>query len=420
MAKPSFDLVKSIHCSPCPTYRAHRDEIKFLSSLVELIDPSSLVMKADSAPGSLSTANQHYLLDAEAELTGTATFRRGLLFDYVSASVISNSQAAGDKHQSMHPVIIINRSPKQDSPLDFIGHPVIRHRLSAETPLIASVLESLAKFFVQPPALNLILTGCVATLASCPTRSLEGWMLPISSPDDDDDDSFDQSILSSCTPRNPIIDYDEGDDRRPDTGESGADCLLEVYRQLAEQVAGYRRTITNFDKYLKNVVKQILPDNPLTILEIRAFASIRPPRSPEILRSFRPSSKAVVPAAHPSLPHNEQPFTITTTDSETNGSTYKLVFFDRQQWRTKGTIGSRSTKKRSHQSLLKIDFSDDDSENDEDNAGPDTPTKKTLHGTHLPTVKLTRPSSSPSKNSRADRDAILDRPHIDPDTTSSI
>ncbi|KAH9470109.1 hypothetical protein Pst134EA_007374 [Puccinia striiformis f. sp. tritici] len=503
--KPSFDLVKSIHCSPCPTYRAHRDEIEFLSNLVELIDPSSLVMKADSAPGSLSTAFQHYLLDAEAELTGTATFRRGLLFDYVSASVISSSQAAGDKHQSMHPCNYNQPISKQDSPLDFIDHPVIRHRLSAETPLIASVLESLAKFFVQPPALNLILTGCVATLASCPTRSLEGWMLPISSPDDDDDDSFDQSILSSCTPRNPIIDYDEGDDRsidfavdeyvsthrksrsrrtfessfsRPDTGESGADCLLEVYRQLAEQVAGYRRTITNFDKYLKERRQGLIfvenledaldtltgttPSKSESVIENKeirianpsrqpthntrntSVASIEPPPKPRdssFFSSFFKSSSASSTSKSSSPTNNhsqsQQP-TVRPTDLLTNlyssidssgGRKERSVavqpFSDhyQQTGSIKLTIvpvsTPGSTKKRSHQSLLKIDFSDDDSENDEDNAGPDTPTKKTLHGTHLPTVKLTRPSSSPSKNSRADRDAILDRPHIDPDTTSS-
>lgn len=283
--KPSLDLVKKIHCSPCPTYRAHRDEIEYLSNLIELIAPSNAVMRADSAPGSLSTAFSHYLLDAEAQLTGTATFRRGLLFDYVSASMISiPAEPLGEKRLSSHPFTLKPSIPKNESPLDFIDHPIIRHQLTAEAPIVSSILESLAKFFVQPPALNLILTGCVATLASCPTRSLEGWMLPTTRLEEeagDDDDSFEQSILTCFNPRNPVVDFDEGDDRSVDFAlgeyfgsdrqlrsprktigssiydrsnharDQSADCLLEVYSRLAEQVAGYRETIKGFDKYLK-------------------------------------------------------------------------------------------------------------------------------------------------------------------------
>ncbi|WAR53907.1 hypothetical protein PtB15_3B416 [Puccinia triticina] len=476
--KPSFDLVKSIHCSPCPTYRAHRDEIEFLSNLVELIDPSSMVMKADSVPGSLSTAFQHYLLDAEAELTGTATFRRGLLFDYVSASVIPSSQPAADKRRSMRPSNFTPNQPtsRYESTLDFIDHPVIRHRLSAENPLISSILESLAKFFVQPPALNLILTGCVATLASCPTRSLEGWMLP--TPNPDDDESFDQSILSSCTPRNPIVDYDEGDDRSIDfavdeyvsshrksssrrtfessfsrpQGAGGADCLLEVYRQLAEQVAGYRNTITNFNKYLKErrqglifvenledaldtltgtmpkseaVVdkehRMVSPARPSVQNSTKAPVSPNePPAKPKDSSFFSSFFKSSNPSKSPS-PTASSPRTQAGKPMDSaGGRAHRPVavkpFSDhyQQTGSIKLTIVPVSTPgstKKLQRSLLKIDFSDEEeSDSDSENPGPDTPTKKTLHGSHLPSIKLSQPSRKLRTEDVQDHPAQRDPP----------
>jgi len=456
--KPSFDLVKKIHRSPCPTYRAHRDEIEFLSNLVEMIDPSSMVMKADSAPGSLSTAFQHYLLDAEAELTGTATFRRGLLFDYVSASVIPSSQPVGDKRQSMRTgnLNYTQTISKQESPLDFIDHPVIRHRLSAETPLLSSVLESLAKFFVQPPALNLILTGCVATLASCPTRSLEGWMLPTPNPDDDDDDdSFTQSIFSSCTPRNPTVDYDEGDDRSIDfavdeyvrshrksssrrtfessfsrpQGAEGADCLLEVYRQLAEQVAGYRKTINNFDRYLKErrqglifvenledaldtlttgtmpKSESVVDKEPQTVTSSKQTTrNSTPTNSPEPFSKPKDSSffssffkggansKSFSSTAHNTRAQNTRPSQEGTPGMD-GGRVDRPVAVKpfSEHYQQTGSIQLTivpvstpgSTKKRQG-SLVKLEFSDEETDTDEDNPGPDTPTKKTRDGSHLP------------------------------------
>jgi hypothetical protein len=486
--KPSFDLVKSIHCSPCPTYRAHRDEIEFLSNLVELIDPSSMVMKADSVPGSLSTAFQHYLLDAEAELTGTATFRRGLLFDYVSASVIPSSQPTGDKRQRMRPTNFNHNQPasKHESPLDFIDQPVIRHRLSAETPLISSILESLAKFFVQPPALNLILTGCVATLASCPTRSLEGWMLPIPNPDDDDD-SFDQSVLSSCTPRNPIVDYDEGDDRSIDfavdeyvsshrksssrrtfessfsrpQGASGADCLLEVYRQLAEQVAGYRKTITKFDKYLKerrqglifvenledaldtltgtmSKSEAVVEKDQRTVNPVRqpiqnpkkpSVSPIEPPTKPKDSSFFSSFFKASNPSKSPSptapSPRAQPDRPTDPAGGRGNRSVAVKPFSDhyQQTGSIKLTIvpvsTPGSTKKR-QRSLLKIDFSDEEeTDTDSENPGPDTPTKKTLHGSQLPSVKLSQPSSRKHRTEEAPPDHPVepDSPPLDNEKT---
>lgn len=455
--KPSFDLVKSIHRSPCLTYRAHRDEIEFLSNLVEMIDPSSMLMKADSVPGCLSTAFQHYLLDAEAELTGTATFRRGLLFDYVSASVIPSPQPVADKRQSMRTgnLNYTQTTSKQESPLDFIDHPVIRHRLSAETPLLSSVLESLAKFFVQPPALNLILTGCVATLASCPTRSLEGWMLPTLSPDDDDDDdSFTQSIFSSCTPRNPTVEYDEGDDRSIDfavdeyvrshrksssrrtfessfsrpQGAKGADCLLEVYRQLAEQVAGYRKTINNFDRYLKErrqglIFVENLEDalDTLTTGTIHKSESVIE-KEPQAVSSAKQATRNSTQTNGPesfSKPKDSSFFSSFFKGSA-NPKSFSSTARNTRSQNTRpsqtppGMAGGRvdrpvavkpfsehyqqtgsiqltivpvstpgSTKKRQN-SLVKIEFSDEETDTDEDNLGPDTPTKKTRDGSHLP------------------------------------
>ncbi|MBW0499812.1 hypothetical protein O181_039527 [Austropuccinia psidii MF-1] len=276
--KPSLALAKKMLCSPCPTYQTHRDGLNYLSSMIELIDPSSLVIKVDTVPESLSTGFGHYLLDAEAELTSTATFRRGLLIDYVRASVRPMSETEGERKDSCFSTAhSYNPSvSKRESNLDLIDHPVIRHRLSPDTSLMSSLIESLTKFFLQPPELNLILTGCIATLASCPTRSLEGWMLP--SFTNQQEESYDQLLLLSHSSKDWAIDDDDGDDRSIDfaVGEYASsihktsaisrrttnfstdqkfaqnkgNSVLEVYRQLAEQVVNYRKTINKFDSYL--------------------------------------------------------------------------------------------------------------------------------------------------------------------------
>lgn len=259
--KPALELAEQIQCSPCPTYRSHRDALDYLTSLIEMIDPSGTVMKPDTSEHNpLSTAFGHYLLDAEAELTSTATFRRGLLSDYVSASVV------GPTHEP-------------SSPMEWIDDPVVRHQLAPDGPLLSSLLEALSRFFGQSPELNLILTGCVASLASCPTRSLDAWLLPVLS--NGSGRAWEERVPSQTLER----DVDEGDDRSIDcvvdelvaadvekqadhqrsvsasrsgwlfetkkgVGGDGV-SVLEIYRQLAEQVVGYRRTIEGFERYLQ-------------------------------------------------------------------------------------------------------------------------------------------------------------------------
>ncbi|CAH7667957.1 Retinoic acid induced 16-like protein-domain-containing protein [Phakopsora pachyrhizi] len=281
-SRASFASLSWMRKSPCPTYRSHRAGLDHLASLIELIEPTKSVLKAESTQGYLSTAFGHYLLDAEAELTGTATFRRGLLLDHVSASILPSPGHPRSKIEFLSPN---PGAPPKKSDLELIDDPVIRHRLPADAALLSGLLQSLAKFFVQPPELNLVLTGCVATLASCPTRSLDGWMVPfileIGETEDgqeDENESYVRRLSISRAPYDQAMDdFDEGDDRSIDfaveeysisTHESvvklenestrslnakknNGGSILEVYRQLAEQVAGYRTSITGFDRYLK-------------------------------------------------------------------------------------------------------------------------------------------------------------------------
>ncbi|KAI1315655.1 hypothetical protein EDD11_000548 [Mortierella claussenii] len=56
-------------------------------------------------------------------------------------------------------------------------HPAPMHRLLPSDPLLQILLGLLSHFFAHSVELNLALTGVITSLAVCPYRSLEGWLL---------------------------------------------------------------------------------------------------------------------------------------------------------------------------------------------------------------------------------------------------
>ncbi|EGG08970.1 uncharacterized protein MELLADRAFT_115875 [Melampsora larici-populina 98AG31] len=431
--KPALELADRIQRSPCPTYQTHRDALDYLTSLIQLIEPSGTVMKQDMSQNPMSTAFGHYLLDAETELTNTATFRRGLLSDCVSASIMGASSQSDSLPCISPQTSMYTQGARLDSEMNLIDYPVIRHGLSAEAPLISSLLESLTRFFTQSPELNLILTGCVASLASCPTRSLDGWLLPVLNgiegkmldgesmwvtessklelgQDDGDDRSIDFAVEELAT---SIAEESRRKSAWVSSGEFG-DSVLEIYRQLAEQVASYRKSVPGFDKYLHErrqglVFVENLEDalegdtSPFGATE--EAQAMSPPPPPPIVENA-PATKIATPVTEPkskpkeisffaslfrpangapkkSSPSNRassrQPQTPTaqTPDRATGFQPFS------EHYRQTGSIKLNitpvqtpaSTKK--HQSRKnEWDFSDD-----ETTSGPETPTKKTRNGT---------------------------------------
>ncbi|KAG0333648.1 hypothetical protein BG004_000738 [Podila humilis] len=57
------------------------------------------------------------------------------------------------------------------------SHPVPMHGLLPSDPLLQILLGTLSHFFAHSVELNLALTGVITSLAVCPYRSLEGWLL---------------------------------------------------------------------------------------------------------------------------------------------------------------------------------------------------------------------------------------------------
>ncbi|KAK3808656.1 MAG: Retinoic acid induced 16-like protein-domain-containing protein [Benniella sp.] len=150
------------------------------------------------------------------------------------------------------------------------------HGLLPTDPLLQTLLGSLSHFFAHSVELNLALTGVITSLAVCPCRSLEGWLLFKSSdakPSEDDplgvntDPRFD---LGDSEDEDTLPSYLSRDSRAKDTkpittatdhpsGElAGATPFksfppfFTMLRTLTQQVDYYRSEIYGFDEYLSN------------------------------------------------------------------------------------------------------------------------------------------------------------------------
>ncbi|KAF9921155.1 hypothetical protein FBU30_008857 [Linnemannia zychae] len=156
-------------------------------------------------------------------------------------------------------------------------HPVPMHRLLPSDPLLQILLGTLSHFFAHSVELNLALTGVITSLAICPYRSLEGWLLFKSSdvkrPEidrgtDEDSDSSDSHGLHSIE-----SELDEADSDDEETLPSyltrnitkmGMEFAMPsgppsfksfppfftMLRTLTQQVDYYRSEIDGFDEYL--------------------------------------------------------------------------------------------------------------------------------------------------------------------------
>ncbi|CAK7205674.1 hypothetical protein SEUCBS139899_008453 [Sporothrix eucalyptigena] len=132
------------------------------------------------------------------------------------------------------------------------------HTIRPDDPLLATILDRLETFFVNPVDTNLSTTEAILDLGTCGFVSLEGWVLR-------HPDSYrlnDEASPPSPVEDNPALDGD---------GEAAAAAraasimelcrrspkwtslprLLTVLQTLADQVAVYRQTIPRFDELLQ-------------------------------------------------------------------------------------------------------------------------------------------------------------------------
>ncbi|CAO3570162.1 unnamed protein product [Mortierella alpina] len=164
------------------------------------------------------------------------------------------------------------------------SHPsaVPMHRLMPSDPLLQILLGTLSHFFAHSAELNLALTGVITSLAVCPYRSLEGWLLfrstDVRKPGEEAD-SLEQSAASGqADVRFQLGDSDDeetlpvylsrSNNGKPKSNKStlsisndaedAADPpafksfppFFTMLRTLTQQVDYYRSEIDGFDEYL--------------------------------------------------------------------------------------------------------------------------------------------------------------------------
>ncbi|KAK5816751.1 Retinoic acid induced 16-like protein-domain-containing protein [Linnemannia elongata] len=167
-------------------------------------------------------------------------------------------------------------------------HPVPMHRLLPSDPLLQILLGTLSHFFAHTVELNLALTGVITSLAVCPYRSLEGWLLFKSSdvkmPNEDrgseeDSDSGDSQglhLIDSELDTATLNDSDDEDTLPSYLTRSSKRVAMEfakpsgppsfksfpafftMLRTLTQQVDYYRSEIDGFDEYLADRRRTLL------------------------------------------------------------------------------------------------------------------------------------------------------------------
>ncbi|KAI8149208.1 Retinoic acid induced 16-like protein-domain-containing protein [Fennellomyces sp. T-0311] len=176
------------------------------------------------------------------------------------------------------------QQPQQQQVQTISRSKMFKHRIQSGDPLLKNLLRLLSHFFAQSPELNLVLTGVISALATCPYRSLEGWIAFSESdrttPDDvlvlDATDQLRRASLNSgedvIRAKDIYAKYDttevdedaDDDDRSVDYGAERNSVKMTgptqfksfppfftLFRTLTQQVDYYRSEIENFDRLLQ-------------------------------------------------------------------------------------------------------------------------------------------------------------------------
>lgn len=251
-----------------PSIKSHLDSLDTLLSLVASIDPSYRSARAmGSGSEMMSSGFPNYIQDAETAMASDLGFKRGLSVPASAANETVEVSPQARRRSSLF------GGPPALTARDFAAvKTMLRHKLVPHAKLVGLVLDSLSHFFSHSPDHNLALTAVAASLALCPYRSLEGWMLP---PTKEVSQGNDLAALIGRDRRKAPA-SDDGDDRSVDCEVDAwsrhealfspprsanptsptrdalaeSDSLLAILSALSDSVSHYRNTIPNFDKYL--------------------------------------------------------------------------------------------------------------------------------------------------------------------------
>lgn len=437
---------------PTPSFSSRLDSLNALLSLVGSIDPSYRNARAVGGGSEIvSTGFSNYLRDAEAALASDLGFRRGL-----GAAPELARKAPPLSAQARRRSKLFGATPEL-SPRDFATAKTgYRHQLEPDSPLVSLLLGSLSHFFSHPPDLNLALTGVLGSLALCPYRSLEGWMLV---PSGSNQSELSRLVGRTSPTKGPSSISDDGDDRSIDfsieelgrmdaitspsksytpsplpsrTYKSSAGTLFSILSSLAASVSHYRLTIPNFDRYLSERRDGLMfVDNLADALDMdeeeggNAFAfavkNLEALRAPELVipsggntsTKRKPDSKFgafLSPSHRPSStsqsdafstpPHREtlrrQPSSVSLSVSGTTGGPSSPFA---AHYKQTGSISVKPivVKTPTTKFLYSNDDEDDEDEEGEDlvEGGPETPTKRLspFVSTTTTSTRITTPSS---------------------------
>lgn len=137
--------------------------------------------------------------------------------------------------------------------------------------LLRLLLQHVSTFFTHAPSFNVALTGCVASLAACPTRSLEGWLVA-------------------------------------HPGESQDGTVMELYMSLARSMADLRTTgeVERFEELLSERQESFrFVDNLADALDDDMPAASLPVADPLTLQQQQQPSSSTAPT-HPFAQHYAQ------------------------------------------------------------------------------------------------------------------
>jgi len=303
---PPRELSKDV-----PLINHHAHELDLFFALVATINPYNT---ADI----FSNGYESYLRDAEGSVETHQCFLRSKeKVDQKVPGVMSEAERKKQRRRSM------KYGHRLDLPDDQTGEAFLKekekiiealsvlsccdrphetgtiqmHRLLPSDPLLQILLGTLSHFFAHSVELNLALTGVITSLAVCPYRSLEGWLLfrstdikrPAIDRGSEEDSEIDSprdtlsvgaSIFAQLDAVRQSPNGDDSDDEEtlpfylsrgfnkavqdnPTMSEPPAfksfPPFFTMLRTLTQQVDYYRSEIDGFDEYLADRRRSLLP-----------------------------------------------------------------------------------------------------------------------------------------------------------------
>lgn len=155
------------------------------STTIISIAEQALTVQSRTKDGGCNTTFSSYLHDAEMAVLSDSAFRRGCALIELANLQVGQSDGTAHTPPSLagNKVSPTARQDQNGSNVRSIIHdhdhdPMVVHRLSTSSSIVAALSSSLCHFFSNSTNVNQHLISCISRLAKCPYRSLSGWLIP--------------------------------------------------------------------------------------------------------------------------------------------------------------------------------------------------------------------------------------------------